>query len=37
MGEFLIKPNMDRVSNAIVKYRHHPSIIKIKESITNKL
>ena len=34
--EFLVNANMDGVSNAIVKYRHRPSIIKIKESITNK-
>ena len=34
--EFLVNPNMDGVSNSIVKYQHHLSIIKIKESITNK-
>ena len=33
---FLIDPHVDRISNAIEKFRIHPSIVKIKESITIK-
>ena len=33
---FLIDPHVDRISNAIEKFRIHPSIVKIKESIIIK-
>ena len=36
LSKAVMKLSRLRNTNAIVKYRHHPSIIKIKESITNK-